>query len=97
MKTSAGKRLIYKNEWEADSYYIGGVPVSPTKVQIRGKEYKVTAQVVSVPYDDMGHTYSGVSTHYFVEEAVFGRKRKFDLNTIVPYIPVFAVEYAEYK
>jgi len=94
MRVSPGKKLTYKNNWENDEYYVEGKPVVELKtVSIRGKVYKVTSKDVYVPVQDMGHTYNTRSTHYFIEEAVFGRKRKFDLNEIVPNQPVFAVSY----
>lgn len=88
------KKLVYRNEWEYDVYSIDGKEIKDLKtVSIRGKRYKVAAIRVSVPYYDMGHSYSQTSTHYFVEESVFGRKRRFDLNTIVGKQPVFALSY----
>lgn len=88
------KRLTYKNNWENDNYYVDGLPIKELKtVSIRGKRYKVTARKVRVPVYDMGHTYNAISTHYFVEETVFGSKRSFDLNTIVRKQPVFAITF----
>lgn len=88
------KKLEYSNSWEADIYTIGGKRVKKlTEVKINGKFYKVTAAVVGVEYSDHGQMGAGVSTHYYVQEKVFGLPRLFDLNTIVLKKPVYAAEY----
>lgn len=87
-------RLTYKNNWEADSYFVGDKEiVTLSKISVNGKEFKVTHATVSVPYNDMGHTYDGTSTHYFIKEKVFGIEKMFDLNTIVSKAKVYAIEF----
>jgi hypothetical protein len=88
------QRLSYKNNWESDEYYAGGQLIeSLREVSIDSKLYKVKPEIVSIPYNDMGHDYEGVSTHYFIEEEAFGITMKFDLNKIVRRAPVFATYY----
>ena len=88
------KTLKYKNNWEADEYYINGKRIKALKrVRIIDKEYPVKTHQVSVPYNDMGHEYNGISDHYFVTETVFGIKKEFDLNEIVGKQSVFPLIY----
>ena len=88
------KKLSYECSWEYDRYSIDNKPIlTLTKVKIKGKEYKVTKRSVTIPYNDMGHTYTATSDHYFVEEEVFGKKMKFDLNEIIRDITVYPLEY----
>lgn len=87
-------RLSYKNNWEADQYFVDKNPVSDiTKVRIKGVDYKVTSAVVSVPYNDMGHTYSGTSKHYFIRTKVFGIWQEFDLNELVDKVAISVLKY----
>jgi len=87
-------RLSYKNNWESDEYYANGQLIDSLRsVSIDDKVYKVKPEIVAVPYNDMGHEYEGASTHYFIEEEVFGLTMKFDLNKIVRRAPVFAIYY----
>lgn len=93
-KNVVAKRLAYKNEWENDAYYVEGKRIKNLySVVINGKDYTVSSRNVSVNYDDMGHTYSSTSRHYFISEKVFGVSRSFDLNTIVNKVKVFAIGY----
>ena len=86
--------LKYKNNWESDEYYVGKKRITVLKkVSIDGEEFKVTSRRVSVPYNDMGHTYTGDSNHYFIKKKVFGTKMEFDLNTIVDKVKVVALDY----
>ena len=86
--------LAYRNEWEADIYTIDGKSVNTLEsVLIGSKKYKVTARNVSVSYNDMGHTYSGTSTHYFVTAKVFGIPQVFDLNTLVEKVAITPVKF----
>jgi len=88
------KKLCYENNWEADEYSVDGKRVVRLEeVQIGQYLYRVTTRRMSVPYNDMGHTYNGVSDHFFVYEKVFGLQMPFDLNEIITRIPVFATKY----
>jgi hypothetical protein len=87
-------KLSYKNNWEADEYYVDGQRILDLRVvEIGGVKYNVTSKVINVPYNDMGHVYHGVSKHFFIEEDVFGVTMKFDLNKLVGKLDVNAVEY----
>ena len=90
-------RLTYQNNWEADSYFVENRRIQSLEaVSIDGKEYNVTEHVISVPYSDMGQTYFGTSTHYFIRETVFGITKEFDLNTIVNKKKIIPVRYTVY-
>lgn len=94
-KTQIPLPVEYINNWERDVY------ITPSKLEftnikevlIFGKLYKVKSRPVSVSYDDMGHRYTATSTHYFVEERVFGKNFEFDLNTVAPIVKVVATKY----
>lgn len=89
-------RLKYVNDWEKDRYFVnrGKDEVSLLRVvDINGTLYQVKSQLISVPYYDHGHQYTGDSLHYFVEHEVFGIKMQFDLNQIVNKTLVLAVAY----
>jgi hypothetical protein len=87
-------KLTYRNNWEADEYYVGKNRVIDLReVRINGKSYDVMSATVSVPYGDMGHTYTGRSKHYFVTEQVFGVDQQFDLNTVIRDVDVYAVKF----
>ncbi len=87
-------QLIYNNNWEYDTYLVNNRKIATlTKVEINGKEYEVTSHKVSVPYNDMGHSYQATSVHYFVKETVFGTEQKIDLNKIVNRAKVIAIEF----
>ena len=87
-------KLDYQNNWESDSYYVDGKMIEKLKkVSIDGKEYDVTGRTVEVPYNDMGHTYTAISTHYFITETVFGMDHEFDLNTVVPNVEVIPLKF----
>lgn len=90
--------LTYRNNWENDVYTVkGNRVIELTEVSIAGKKYKVTNRAVSKNYTDCGKTYTSTSTHYFVEESVFGKKQEFDLNTLMDR-DVKAVKYTlEYE
>lgn len=88
------KLLEYRNNWEADEFYVvdqthdgkrrGKKRITDLrKVRIHFKLYDVTSRKVSVPYNDMGHAFYGVSKHYFVKETVFGREIEFDLGELM--------------
>lgn len=88
------KKLRYVNNWENDEYYVDDKLIEDLEIiKIDDKEYKVTGKRISVSYNDMGHTYSALSRHYFITERVFGIDIEFDLNRIVPKRRVFAVKY----
>lgn len=87
-------KLTYRNNWEADEYYVDGKRVTKlTSVRINDLIYPVTSKTVSVPYSDHGTTYSGVSTHYFVEACMFGIPRLVDLNEYVNKLNIEAADY----
>jgi hypothetical protein len=87
-------RLSYKNNWEADQYFVDKKLVSDiTKVRIKGVEYTVTSAEEGVPYNDMGHTYTGWSKHYYIRTKVFGIWQEFDLNKLVDKVPVSVLKY----
>ena len=80
--------LTYRNNWEADEYYVDGKRItSLEEVEENGVTYPVTTRRVSVPYNDMGHTYSGTSDHYFIEVSNLSTIMLLDLNRIVPKNP----------
>lgn len=88
-------KLKYVNQWEYDEYYVGRQRVhSLNKVMIDDVVYPVKNRQVSVNYNDMGHEYSSMSTHFFVVVDVLGIPRDIDLNTVVPRKNVFAVEWS---
>lgn len=85
-------KLVYKNNWEADEYYVGNRRLKTlSKVRIAGRDYTVKSRIVSVPYHDMGHMYNAQSTHYFVKEKVFGKMVEFDLNSVK--VPIMVLKY----
>lgn len=87
-------KLHYSNNWENDIYTIGKKRVDTLDVvEINGVEYDVTARKVTVPYDDMGHTYTSTSTHYFVTAKVFGIPKEFDLNTLMQNLIITPIIY----
>lgn len=89
-------KLTYRNNWESDIYYVNGKQISNLyAVEIDGEDYTVTQKKVSIPYNDMGHTYNAISYHYFIEKEVFGTKMTFDLNKIVNKVDVIALGYEE--
>lgn len=87
-------KLHYQNNWEMDEYFVERARVKKLKsVIINDKVYKCVGKEISIPYNDMGHTYHGISTHYFITEEVFGIKKEFDLNELVGKVDVYAVDY----
>lgn len=88
-------KLVYYNDWECDAYYIAGKSIKSLRsVDIGDKSYEVTSRVVSVPYNDMGHTYAGTSTHYFIKVPVGNNfSVEVDLNNIAPHTAVFATDW----
>lgn len=105
---SSAKLLEYRNNWEAYEFYIvdqahngkklGSKLITDLrKVRIHFKLYDVTSHEVSVPYNDMGHTYHGTSKHYFIKEEVFGTKIEFDLGELmsVNKVVAFAEDWDE--
>ena len=88
------KRLTCRNNWMMDEYSVGGDRIATLdSVCVNDITYKVTARIVSIPYNDMGHTYNGTSTHYFVKEWVFGVPKEFDLNALVDKVEVYPVDF----
>ena len=88
-------KLTYENQWESDIYRVNDQEIkSLKKVEINGKVYKVISEKIGIDYNDMGNTYTAVSTHYFVETEVFGIEKQIDLNTLVPKINVIAIEWS---
>lgn len=87
-------KLKYTNNWEADIYSVKEGRIANLKsVKIKDKVYTCKGVTISIPYSDMGHTYHGTSTHYFITEEVFGIKKEFDLNELVSKVPVYAIDY----
>ncbi len=85
-------KLEYRNNWESDEYYVGGKRISNlTTVSINGVFYPVTNRVVTIPYDDHGHVYNGISTHYFIVSQDLGVE--VDLNRVVRKQKVIAVKF----
>lgn len=89
------KLLKYKNNWEHDEYYIDDHQLSDLKsVSIDGETYRVQGKEVTVGYNDMGHTYSSTSPHYFVPVTIFGKKTSYDIKNLIKMgIKVYAVKY----
>jgi hypothetical protein len=105
---SNAKLLEYRNNWEVDEFSVvdqthndkklGSKRITDLrKVRIHFKLYNVASRIVTVPYDDMGHTYYGTSKHYFIKEDVFGKKIEFDLGELmsVNKVVAFAEEWDE--
>jgi len=91
-------RLTYKNDWETDVYYVDKKRITDLKlVRINDQEFKVSSRTVCIPYRDMGHTYNGVATHYFIKIDVLGKKTEFDLNTLVKKHKISALKYTLYE
>lgn len=87
------KVLKYKNNWESDEYYLNGERVDNIEfVEIDGKRYDVVSRMVSISYNDHGHSYQARSRHYYIKEKVFGTVMEIDLNTIVNKTQVRVVE-----
>jgi hypothetical protein len=87
-------KLTYINNWEYDQYYVDKKPISDLKkISIGGIEYKVTARAVEKDYNDMGHSYTARSTHFFVKQKVLGVMMDLDLNSIVNKVPISALKY----
>lgn len=86
--------LKYSNNWQADIYTVDGKTVKTLEsVKIDGKLYGVNARNISIPYNDMGRTYYGTSTHYFVTTKIFSLSREIDLNTVVKDLQITPVKY----
>lgn len=81
--------LKVKNYWESLYYSNNGKEISnPTgnikRVRITWKDGTITEhdtwwETVSVPYDDMGHTYKGIQNRMFVEVSIHGTVIAFPL------------------
>jgi len=85
-------KLEYRNNWESDEYQVDGKRVlNLTTVSINDVFYPVTSRMVSVAYNDMGHTYTAKSKHFFVVSKDLGVE--VDLNRIVGKTVVMAVNY----
>lgn len=88
--------LEYRNNWASDEYYVDGKRVeSLTEVRIGDdpEPAKVIGRQVSVPYYDMGHTYSAQSLHFFIVVEKHGLQFEVDLNTVVPKTKVIAIKF----
>ena len=87
-------KLEYENDLESDKYFIDGRPVLQLRmVSIGGKLYTVKTKNVEVKYNDMGHTYSAWSYHYFVKTKVLGTWRWIDLNTVVKKVNITPISF----
>ena len=87
-------KLTYKNDWEYDQYFVDGKRIRELHlIEVNGVQYDVDSGQVSVPYDDMGHTYTATSTHFFVEVEVLGVKVQIDLNRVVKKQRIKALAY----
>lgn len=88
-------KLSLEKSWEINIYYVDKKEISfLSKVSIKDKEYRVSTRRMNTPYSDSGHTYYSTSDHHFITEKVFGIDHEFDLNTIVPKVNVYAVEFS---
>jgi hypothetical protein len=73
--------ISYENQWEYDIYRVDGIEIADLKeVSIDGILYKVTKRKVSIPYNDMGHSYTATSNHFFIETEVLGEPMTIDLR-----------------
>lgn len=91
-------KLTYKNNWEADQYFVNGEQIRELfLVEYNGEKYAVDKARVSIPYNDMGHTYYGVSDHFYITVDVMGTLQKIDLNRIVNKSDINAVVYEVVK
>jgi hypothetical protein len=78
------KFLTYKNEWEFHRYTCGGKPVEKLdSVKIGGKTYKVKSAKETIPYDDMGHTYTSTSTQFTISIDFHGAKIPVTLDVLI--------------
>lgn len=63
----AKNRLIYRNNWEQDEYYIKDKRIRDIKsVEINGRQYPVRKRIVGVEVSDHGHRYIANSDHFFI-------------------------------
>lgn len=91
--------LKVTNSWESLTHHIqlekGTKELKKIrKVSIQGNWYPVEGRVVNVPYNDMGHTYTGSSIHYFIKEDVFGVEHEFDLYDLLNMgVDITVVDY----
>ncbi len=91
-------QLTYQNNWEYDQYFVKGKQLSSLKlVSIDDVDYKVTSNPVSISYNDMGHTYSSTSDHYFITVDIVGIPTQVDLNTLVDKKQIIAKQFTEIK
>lgn len=88
-------KLTYTNNWEADIYVYQKKPIIRLEeVLINNKLYAVRTQVISIPYEDMGHTYYGTSNHYFVTTKCFDSVEiELDLSRVVNKCVVIPTKY----
>jgi hypothetical protein len=78
--------LSVKNDWESLRWFIDGNEVEPNsiiRVEIGGETFKVKWRMVTVDYDDMGHTYSATSSEGFIKKKVFGAFEEFKLSSLL--------------
>ena len=85
-------QLKYNNNWKKDEYWVDDKRVLDlTTVSINDVFYPVTSRMVSIAYNDMGHTYTSTSKHFFVVSKDLGVE--VDLNTVIKKQQVLAVDY----
>ena len=78
------KYLTYKNDWEFHRYACDGKPIEKLdQVKIEGEVFKVKSAKVTVPYDDMGHTYTSTSTQFTISIDFHGAKIPVTLDVLI--------------
>lgn len=78
------KYLAYKNDWEFHRYTCDGKPVEKLDhVEIEGEKYKVKSAQVTVPYNDMGQTYTSTSTQFWIAIDFHGAKIAVSLDVLI--------------
>lgn len=86
--------LEYRNNWMADEYYVAGRRIKDLREVLIGNEpANIIGRDVSVPYHDMGHTYSATSRHYFVVVEKYGIRFEHDLNTLVGKTKIIPTDF----
>ena len=86
--------LTYVNNWEVDEYYVNGTRIKALKsVVINGKEYPVMSKKITVPYSDMGHSYTSTSEHYFIDVVDSSIHTLTDLNEVIRNNKIYAKDF----